>query len=119
MASEPIVPEPRRVATSDELRRAALARSAQRNALVARQRVRRRWWIWALIKLLQLAAAALLAGAGWWAAWGRDHGVPPAWLGGLPPDLQALVNRIAPTTPPQAQSPSSAAPGASNPTGEP
>jgi hypothetical protein len=39
------------VATTDELRRAALERSAQRNAEVARRRLRWRWVAWAVCKL--------------------------------------------------------------------
>lgn len=55
-------PEGPRVATSDELRRTALERSAQRNAEVARRRLRRRWLGWWLIRLLPLA---VLAGVAW------------------------------------------------------
>lgn len=55
-------PDLARVATSDELRRAALERSAQRNADVARRRLRRRWLSWWLIRLLPVA---VLAGLAW------------------------------------------------------
>ncbi len=58
-------PEDRRVATSDELRRAALERSAQRNADVARRRLRHRWLGWWLIRLLPLALLGALAWQQW------------------------------------------------------
>lgn len=60
-------PEGARVATSDELRRAALERSAQRNAEVARRRLRHRWLGWWLARLLPLAVLLTLG----WQAWPR------------------------------------------------
>lgn len=53
-----------RVATTDELRRAALARAARRGAEVARRRVRHRWAAWALrVALAALLPVLLLTGA--------------------------------------------------------
>jgi hypothetical protein len=76
------------VATSAELRRAALERSAQRNAEVARRRVRRRWLAWALYKLLLWSLPLLILAELAWALWLRDHPLPPAlkeWLGSTLP----------------------------------
>ncbi|MBI5270454.1 MAG: hypothetical protein HY856_12345 [Burkholderiales bacterium] len=53
-----------RVATTDELRRAALAGAARRGAEVARRRVRQRWAAWALrVALAALLPVLLLTGA--------------------------------------------------------
>ena len=106
------------VATSDELRRAALERSAARNAQVARQRVRRRWVTWVFYKLLLFALPLVLLAELAWVLWLRDHPLPPQWQAKLPPYLQAIANRLAPVANPQAQSPSSAAPGASTTSGD-
>ncbi|WP_374674656.1 hypothetical protein [Ideonella sp.] len=51
------------MATTDELRRAALARSSRRGAQVARRRVRQRWAAWALrVALSALLPVLLLTG---------------------------------------------------------
>lgn len=118
MAPSPAVPEGPRIATSDELRRAALERSALRNALVARQRVRRRWVGWVLYKLALFTLPLVLLAELAWVLWLRDHPLPPQLQSRLPPYLQAMVNRIAPASAPQAQSPSSVAPGASTTSGD-
>ena len=118
MASSPASPEVPRVATSDELRRAALERSAQRNALVSRQRVRRRWVSWVFYKLLLFTLPLVLLTELAWVLWLREHPLPAQVHSRLPPYLQAIANRIAPASHPQAQSPSSAAPGASNTSGD-
>ena len=118
MAPSPTVSEGPPIATSDELRRAALQRSAARNALVARQRVRRRWVSWVVYKLLLLALPLVLLAELAWVLWLREHPLPPALQSRLPPYLQAMVKRIAPAPAPQAQSPSSAAPGANNTSGD-
>jgi hypothetical protein len=118
MAPSPAVSEGPRIATSDELLRAALERSATRNSLVARQRVRRRWMIWAVYKLLLFTLPLVLLAELAWVLWLRDHPLPPALHSRLPTHLQAMVNRISPASAPQAQSPSSAAPGASNTSGD-
>ncbi|MFO1338897.1 MAG: hypothetical protein U1F53_11815 [Burkholderiaceae bacterium] len=69
-------PEASPVATSDELRRAALERSARRNAGVARRRLRRRWLGWWLVRLLPLA---VMAGLAWrqWPSTGSLAGIKP------------------------------------------
>ncbi len=118
MAPSPDVPEAPRIATSDELRRAALERSAARNAPIARQRVRRRWVSWVIYKLLVITLPMVLLVELAWVLWLRDHPLPPQLQSLLPPHLQAMVNRIAPAATPQAQSPSSVAPGASTTSGD-
>lgn len=118
MAPSPDASEAPRVATSDELRRAALERSAARNALVARQRVRRRWLSWVVYKLLVITLPMVLLAELAWVLWLRDHPLPPQLQSWLPPRLQAMVKRIAPASGPQAQSPSSVAPGASTTSGD-
>jgi len=60
MAPSPDVSDVPRIATSDELRRAALERSAARNAPIARQRVRRRWASWVVYKLLVITLPMVL-----------------------------------------------------------
>ena len=96
------------VATSDELRRAALERSAARNAQVSRLRVRRRWVSWLFYKLLLFALPVLILSELGWVLWLRDHP--------LPRELQQLANELTGGALPQAQSPSSAPPG--SPAGE-
>ena len=92
--------EEARVATSDELRRAALERSAQRNARVARQRLQRRWLTWLIYKLLLWTLPVLILAELAWALWLREHP--------LPARLQAIANQITRAASPQAQSPSAA-----------
>lgn len=61
-----------RVATTQELRRAALQRSARRNARVARWRLGWRWLLWALGRLGRWLSLPLALGLGlaWaWHAW--------------------------------------------------
>jgi hypothetical protein len=94
---EPSAAEPR-VATSDELRRAALERSAARNAQVSRQRLRRRWLTWVLYKLLLWTLPVLILAELAWALWLREHP--------LPAKLQAIANGFTRAASPQAQSPS-------------
>jgi hypothetical protein len=96
------------VATSEELRRAALARSAQRSTDVARRRVRMRWVAFGLYKLTIWTLPLLILAELGWALWWREHP--------LPARLQTLVNGAASAAGPQAKSPS--APG-SIPRGEP
>lgn len=96
------------VSTSDELRRAALQRSATRNATVSRQRVRRRWVSWVFYKLLLFMLPLLILAELAWVLWWRDHP--------LPRELQQLANELTRGALPQAQSPSSAPPG--SPAGE-
>jgi hypothetical protein len=96
------------VATSDELRRAALERSAARNAQISRQRVRRRWLSWVIYKLLLFTLPLLILAELAWVLWWRDHP--------LPRELQQLANELTGGALPQAKSPSSAAPG--SPAGE-
>lgn len=66
------------VATSEELRRAALDRSARRGAEVARRRLRWRWVAWAVYKLLIWTLPLLLLAELYWALWLRDHPMPAA-----------------------------------------
>src|SRR5918911_4988927 len=96
--------ESRSVATSEELRQAALERSAARNALVSRQRVRWRWVRWVFYKLLLWTLPLLILAELSWVLWLRDHP--------LPRELQSVADELAratgPKLPAQAQSPSSA-----------
>lgn len=117
-ASAPAAPTAS-VATSDELRRAALQRSALRNAEVARRRVRWRWvgWLsrWAVLTLLLAVGATMLA---WqWSPAARKALEPTV------AQLDSLWGWVArphspSTMPPRAQSPSAAEPGASLPSGD-
>jgi len=96
------------VATSEELRRAALARSAQRNTAVARRRVLTRWVVFGLYKLTIWTLPVLILAELSWALWWRDHPLPPA--------LKTLVNGPASAAGAQAKSPSAPGP---IPRGEP
>jgi hypothetical protein len=91
------------VATSAELRRAALERSAQRNAEVARRRLRRRWAAWLLYKILLWTLPLLLLAELGWALWLRDHP--------LPAPLKELLGSALPAIYPPSSSPSAAADG--------
>lgn len=100
------------VATTDELRRAALERSARRNAEVARRRLRWRWVAWAVYKLLIWTLPLLLLAELYWALWLRDHPMPEA--------LQPLLHRPASTRSPHAPSSSPpASAGGTQPQGDP
>lgn len=102
-------PQPiRAVATSDELRRAALARSAQRNTEVARRRVCLRWFAFALYKLTIWTLPLLILAELSWALWWREHP--------LPARVQTLVSGAASAAGAQAKSPSAPGP---IPRGEP
>ncbi len=86
------------IATSDELRRAALARSARRSAEVARGRLRRRWLSWCLGQLLLWTLPFVLLAELGWALWWRDHPLPPplqGWLGSAPPASYPAASRPA------------------------
>ena len=96
------------VATSEELRRAALARSAQRNTTVARRRLRTRWVVFGLYKLTLWTLPLVILAELSWALWWRDHP--------LPARLQTLVNGPASAAGAQAKSPSAPGP---TPRGEP
>ncbi|MGM9490199.1 hypothetical protein [Ideonella sp. YS5] len=96
------------VATSEELRRAALARSAQRNTQVARRRLRARWVVFGLYKLSLWTLPLLILVELSWALWWREHP--------LPARLQTLVNGPAAAAGAQAKSPSAPGP---TPRGEP
>jgi hypothetical protein len=96
------------VATSEELRRAALARSAQRNTSVARRRLRTRWVVFGLYKLTLWTLPLVILAELSWALWWRDHP--------LPVRLQTLVNGPASAAGAQAKSPSAPGP---TPRGEP
>ncbi|MBT9599480.1 MAG: hypothetical protein IV094_26155 [Vitreoscilla sp.] len=111
------------VATSDELRRAALRRSAERNAVVARRRVAWRWVAWALRLALVSAAGFALVAAAAWILW-REVGTqaaplspPRAASAPVPASVQLRLDVATPPSSagppasgPQAQSPSSPAP---------
>ena len=107
--AEPSAAE-RHVATSDELRRAALERSAARNAQVSRQRLRRRWLTWVVYKLLLWTLPVLILAELAWALWLREHP--------LPAKLQAIANQLTRAASPQAQSPSAAMPGSGTSPGD-
>lgn len=98
------------VATTDELRRAALERSARRNADVARRRLRWRWVAWGVYKLLIWTLPLVLLAELGWALWWRDHP--------LPGPLQGLFGRAPSLATPHAQSPSASA-GGIQPQGDP
>ena len=94
--------EPTRIATSDELRQAALARAAMRGAQVSRRRIAKRWVAWLLSRLaLFVVLPAALIAAGWW------------WLhagGGRAGPLHPEAAAVPATAPARAQSPSSSNP---------
>jgi len=111
----------RPVATSQELRRAALARSSRRNAWVAWRRLWWRWMLWSVSLVLRwLTLPALLAvGLAWWFDWSPLAASPrvPA-VAAMPPKprpapMPASAPPAAPSSP--ASAPTADAPNAAQP----
>jgi hypothetical protein len=97
----PASPAPRqRIPSSEELRRAALARSVRRGTRVARWRVALRWSLWGLGQLLMALGMLMLAGTalatlglGWWqfdATRGPALLPPAAAVSARPPPAAAV-----------------------------
>jgi hypothetical protein len=75
---------------TDALRRAALARSAQRSHQVARRRLAWRWSLFIALKLLRWGAALLGVGLILLLLWALTTGRPP---------LRAIAQLLAPLAP--------------------
>lgn len=96
--------EPVAVATSQELLRAAMHRSARRNARVATWRVAWRWLLWGSGHLARLAGIAILVAtplAGAWYLW-QERGAAERTASVTPasPPRQASMATSAPAGPP-------------------